>query len=204
MGHFSSGRCQISRKMKLSGTLENRRKTTNFRIKKCSTALKIGLFVIKKYLISIGIQKKNSYHGVGVHFKKMQKGITTREWLLLNKKNQLSNHSFCVVISRKLKIGNFIFSFYPFFIISAFLPDTCAAKFIFLSAPVSDRTRAYLQRKYASTKKCLKRALLPAVNFFSHYFFIIFNPPFFNYKVKSPYELKNEQLSGRQSRGSSA
>ena len=87
---------------------------------------------------------------------------------------------------------------------SAFLPDTCAAKFIFLAAPVSARTRASLQRKYASAKKGLKRALLRAVNFFSHYIFINFDAPFFNYKVNSPYESKNEQLRGCQSRGSSA
>ena len=190
--------------MKPSGALGNRRKATNCRIKKSCTAPKIGICAIKKYLISTSIQQKNAYRGVGVHFTKMRKSITTREWLLLNKKNQLSNHSFCVVISRKLKICNFIFSFYPFFIISAFLPDTCAAKFIFLAAPVSARPRASLRQKYASIKKGLKRALLPAGNFFSHYFFIIFNPPFFNYKVNSPYESKSEQLRGCQSRGSSA
>ena len=121
---------------------------------------------------------KNAYRGVGVHFKKMQKSITTRKCSLLNKKNKLYKHSFCVVISRKLKICNFIFSFYPFFIISAFLPDTCAAKFIFLSASVSARTRAYLQRKHASTKKGLKRALLRAVNFFYIIFPSILMPHF--------------------------
>ena len=106
MAHFSSGRCQKSKKMKLTGTLENRRKATNCRIKKSCTALKNGLCGIKKYLISTSIQQKNAYRGVGVHFKKMRKSITTRECSLLNKKNKLPNHSFSVVISRKLKIGN--------------------------------------------------------------------------------------------------
>jgi len=72
--------------MKLSGTLENRRKATNFIIKKTCTALKICLCAIKIYLISIGIQQKNGYHGVGVHFKKMRKIVPTRECSLLNKK----------------------------------------------------------------------------------------------------------------------
>ena len=86
MAHFSSGRCQKSKKMKLSGTLENRRKATNFRIKKSCTAPKNGLCAIKKYLISTSIQQKNAYHGVGVHFKKMQKNVITRECSLKIKK----------------------------------------------------------------------------------------------------------------------
>ena len=89
MAHFSSWRYKKIEKIKLSGTLENRRKVTNFRIKKCSTALKIDLCVIKKYLVSIGIQQKNAYHGVGAHLKKIRKNVTTRECSPLNKKNKL-------------------------------------------------------------------------------------------------------------------